>query len=300
MKNLLITGHRGLLGSACVRHFSGRYNIITIDGRITGRDELREFFRKTQPDYVIHCAAKVGGINANKENPVGFLVENLSLQNIVMMVAADFGVSKFINVGTSCLYPDNSPIPVKERSLMHGPFNPDVEAYATAKLAGYQLCKAIYLQYGLNFMTVCPCNLYGPGDNYGQNAHVIPSLIRKMVMAKNSLCPMMVWGNGTEVREFLYADDCAAAIEVVMDGWPSPDLINIGTGISTTIRELVDTMNEVHGHVHVTWNHGIKRGIKEKTFDITQISRLGWKPKVGLKEGLTKAFDDFINGTPRL
>ncbi len=245
---------------------------------------------------MIHCAAKVGGIKANRDFPVDFLVENLDIQNNVFKAAVEFEVEKLIFIGTSCLYPRNATLPVTEESLMTGPFEEDVASYATAKLAGYAMCKAYSKQYGRNFTTLAPCNLYGLGDNYGPSSHVIPSLIRKVHESSKSRAPVVVYGDGTAIREFLYADDAADAIHFVLNGWNKPDLINVGSGIGTNIRSLVAAIIEASGaNVEVVWDRYAPTGIQNKTFNISKIHHLGWGAKHSLQEGLAKTWQDYIS-----
>jgi GDP-L-fucose synthase len=292
---LLITGHRGLLGSACVRRLGLKHEILTFDGNlIFSAREFIQWVNVNRPEGIIHCAAKVGGVKSNRDNPVDFLKDNLVIQDLVFDCAWAFGVSKLVFVGTSCMYPRDCPTPVKEEYLFTGPLEPSVEAYATAKIAGYELCKAYFHQYGCNFMTVAPCNLYGIGDKYGPSAHVIPALIKRIHESIKTKEPMEVWGSGDAVREFLYADDAADAIGVVLEKWNTPDLINIGTGHGTTIKGLVDHLMWIAGvGVEVFWDESQPTGIPKKTFDISKISSLGWKPNHTLTEGLAKTWNDY-------
>ncbi len=293
---LLITGHRGLLGSACVRRLVSKYDIMIYIDNLLDEKKFRLWMADNKPDYVIHCAAKVGGVGANLENPTGFLKENLKIQSNVIEASADFKVSKLVFVATSCLYPHFTENPIKEESLFHGPFHPSVEPYAVAKLAGYELCKTYREQYDKNFMTVCPANLYGPNDNYGPSAHVIPSLIKKLQYSIKTGNALEVWGDGSAIREFIYADDAADAIGVVLEKWNSPNLINIGTGIGTSIEDLVYTLFQVYRGpvVNVYWDKTKPTGIQSKYFDITKIKSLGWEPRISLQEGLKRTVESFI------
>ncbi len=298
MKKLLISGHRGLLGSACVRRFQDKYQVLTFEGDLTDLSLLRCWWTTNRPDYVIHCAAKVGGIKANRDFPVDFLVDNLKIQSAVIHACFDFDVEKLVFVGTSCLYPKNCPLPVTEESLLTGPFEPDVASYAAAKLAGYEMCRAYAHQYGKNFMTVAPCNLYGQGDNYGPSAHVIPALIKRVFECAKTKAPVVVWGDGSQVREFLYADDAADAISFVLEGWNKPDIINIGSGIGTSIRSLVETILLVSGvKVDVVWDRHAPTGIQNKTFKPDKLRHLGWGPEHDLKSGLAKTIMDYASTT---
>jgi GDP-L-fucose synthase len=297
MERLFISGHRGLLGSACVRQLKHKYEILTMERNLMDDNWVRYWFAENQPDYVIHCAAKVGGVKANKEQPVSFLLDNLTIQNVVIQAAADYGVKRLVNIGTSCLYPRDCPVPVKESSLLTGPFEPSVEAYAIAKLAGLALCRAYNAERQKSFITVCPSNLYGLGDNYGPSAHVIPALIKRIHDAKaKGDTSIEVWGDGSATREFLSADDCARAIGKVLEADSPPDLINIGTGQSTTIRSLISMIQlSMDARLDVIWDTSSPTGIPHKTFDISTITRLGWQPQVPLASGLTQTIHDFMN-----
>jgi GDP-L-fucose synthase len=293
---MLVTGASGLLGSACVRRFKNEYDVVFPD-RIDLRDpvETRLLLFENKPDVVINCAAKVGGVKANKELPVQFIEDNLAIQGNIIRSCHESKVKKLVMIGTSCLYPENANIPVSEESLMCGKFAPDVAAYATAKLAGLELCRAYWRQYGDRFMTVCPSNLYGLNDNYGPSAHVIPAIIDRAYDAHNNKKPLVVWGDGSAVREFLYADDCANAISYVIDKWNSPDPINIGTGEGTSLRDLVDLIVAVANlKVDIQWDSTKPVGIHKKTFSINKIKSLGWAPKMPICEGLLKTYIDYI------
>ncbi len=294
MKKVLITGHRGLLGSACIRRLQGEYLVLIYTDNLLDEPKFRRWMVDNKPDLVIHCAARVGGVKANQDDPAGFLENNLRTELTVITSAKDFGVERLVFMGTSCLFPKNTPIPVSEDSLLTGPFEPAVQAYAIAKLAGYELCKSFNYQLGTNFITACPSNLYGPGDNYGPSAHVIPALISRLSASIKSKQPLTVWGDGTAVREFLYVDDAADAIAAILSHPNPPDLINIGTGEGTTIRNLVDLMVWISGSgVKVEWDATKPTGIQEKTFDISRISSLGWLPKTTLSDGLEKTWNNF-------
>ncbi len=198
-------------------------------------------------------------------------------------------------MATSCLFPKDAPVPVKEPSLLTGPFESSVQAYAIAKLAGWALCKAYAEQYGRNYMTVCPSNLYGPKDNYGPSAHVIPALIKRMHDAMKMEEGLVVWGDGSAIREFLYVDDAADAIGIVLEKWNKPDPINLGSGVGTSIRQLVDKLSEtMRFKGDVTWDVSQPTGIPHKTFDISNLKSLGWSPRWSLEDGLKGAVLDFL------
>jgi GDP-L-fucose synthase len=300
MSSILITGHKGLLGSACVRRFKKNHTILTFHGDLTDRESLVDWMDKNRPDHIIHCAARVGGIKANRDNPVEFLYDNVVMELNIFLVAEAFDVKKVVFIGSSCMYPRHAPLPVKEEYLFTGPFEPDVEAYAVAKVVGYELCQAYHHQLGKNYMTVAPCNLYGIGDNYGPTAHVIPSLLSKVKQCRDHHTKLNVWGDGTAIREFLYADDCAEAIEVVLERWNKPDLINIGSSIGTNIRTLVETILRVTEiDLEVVYDKSNPTGIQQKVFDTNKIQKLGWGPIHSLEEGLEKTWYDFNHNPVR-
>lgn len=298
MKRILITGHRGLLGSACKREFYADHEICTNgDTDLLHREAVREMFNEIEPDIVIHCAAKVGGVKANKENPVEFMLENLTIQNNVIEAANDGNVERLCFIATSCMFPREAALPVQESSLFTGKLEDSVEAYAIAKIAGWRLCKAYWEQHGKKFITVAPSNIYGPNDNYSSEAHVIPALIKKFHHAALAKEPMEVWGDGSAVREFIYSDDVASAIRLLIEQWESPEIVNIGTGIGTDIKELISAIAIASPHDHVpavNWNTNQPTGIPRKTFSIEKLTSLGWKPKFTLREGLKLAWQDYL------
>lgn len=258
---------------------------------------------ENRPDAIIHCAAKVGGVKANSDYPVDFILDNLEIQNSVIKAAFMAEVPIFVNVGTSCLYPREAPVPVKEEYLLTGPFDPSVEAYAIAKLAGHALIKAYRKQYGCStFFTVAPCNLYGYNDNYGPSAHVIPGLMARLTEAEARGGHMTVWGDGSAIREFMFADDAASAImHAIKNYFIPPELLNIGTGIGTSIGQLVGLICDAAGYQpFIKWDSSKPTGIQEKTFDISKLSDLGWKPSVSLPDGIKATWDEFNrNPSPR-
>lgn len=291
-----ISGHKGLLGSACVRRLGIYHDILTFNGNILDSGNFASWLMAERPDAVIHTAAKVGGVKANRDQPVEFLLQNIKIQNLVIEASALIGVSKLVFIGTSCLYPKDAKIPTKEEYLMTGPFEPSVEAYAIAKLAGYELCKAYSQQHGKLFTTVALSNLYGPGDNYGPSAHVIPALIKRLSDSVKTGEPLQVWGDGTAVRDFLYVDDAADAIGVVLEKWNRPDLINIGSGIGVSLYDLVNILVAIGGGgIKVEWDETQPIGIHKKVMDISKIKGLGWEPAISLLEGLSKTWLDFTN-----
>lgn len=297
---LLVTGHSGLLGSACVRVLGKYYDVVTAgDERVDlrNRDEVYWLFNRLNPELVVHCAAKVGGVKANRDDPVGFLEDNLAINSNVISACHLFRVKKLVNIGTSCLYPKECPVPVREESFMSGPFEPDVEAYAAAKLLAHYTCRAYRSQHASNFITVAPCNLYGENDNYGPSAHVIPGLIARAFEAAATGKPLTVWGDGSAVREFLHSNDAAEAIRFALERFDSPELLNIGSGVGTSISELARLICGIVGVPSVQYDESQPVGIHEKTFDISKITALGWKPRIDLQSGLRRACEEYREGT---
>lgn len=303
MTKLLCTGHRGLVGSACVRHFTRQgYDVRTDSGRLDLRKKENALFlvEGVFPDAIIHCAAKVGGVLANKTDPVGFFTENSEIQTNILEAAHICNVGKVVSLATSCLFPNSAKLPIKEGSLMTGPFESDVSAYATAKLGGFILSKAYSEQHGRNFMTGCPANVFGIGDTYDElKSHVVPALIMKFHKAMKTGGSVEVWGDGTAVREFIYADDLAEQIEVMLLHWNKPDLINLGTGVSTSIRELVWKLQRVTGFTgNINYNPSKPKGIDRKTFNIQKIKSLGWEQKFPLHKALELTWQDYCSRNP--
>lgn len=250
-------------------------------------------FNHLRPKYVIHCAAKVGGVKANRDNPVDFLEQNVTINSNVIVACHVFGIKKLVNIGTSCMFPKDAPTPVRESSYMTGPLEPSVESYAMAKMLAFATCNAYRSQHGCDFVTTTPCNLYGPNDNYGPSSHVIPALIRSAFEARKSGKPMKVWGDGSATREFLHSDDAASALKIILADWNLPELINIGSGHGTTIKELASLIANIVGVNEVEWVKTEPTGIQNKTFDISKITWLGWRPKISLEDGLAQACKDY-------
>jgi GDP-L-fucose synthase len=301
-ETIFVAGHRGMVGSAIHRR-------LTKDGftRVLGRTRaeldlldrraVRDFFAKERPSIVVDAAAKVGGILANNEQPVEFLLQNLTIQNNLIEAAADFGARKLLFLGSSCIYPKLAPQPIPEDSLLTGPLEPTNDAYAIAKIAGIKLCQSYARQYGKNFISAMPTNLYGPHDNYDlHNSHVLPALIRKVHEAKQAgTKSITVWGSGNPRREFLHTDDLADASIFLLNHYDQPDLINVGCGEDVTIRELAETVCDVVGFEgSLEFDPTKPDGTPRKLLDISKIKSLGWAPKVPLREGIASAYDWFI------
>jgi GDP-L-fucose synthase len=261
------------------------------------RRAVRAFFEKERPAVVVDAAAKVGGILANNEQPVEFLLQNLTIQNNLIEAAADFGTRKLLFLGSSCIYPKMAPQPISEDSLLTGPLEPTNDAYAIAKIAGIKLCQSYARQYGKNFISAMPTNLYGPHDNYDlRNSHVLPALIRKVHEAKQSGAKSIaVWGSGNPRREFLHTDDLADASLFLLEKYDQPDLVNIGCGEDVTIRELAETVCDVLGFDgSLEFDASKPDGTPRKLLDISKIKSLGWSPKISLREGIADAYDWFV------
>lgn len=297
-ETIFVAGHRGMVGSAI--HGKLRADGFTkVIGRsrkeldLLDRAAVRAFFEKERPDIVIDAAAKVGGILANYEQPVEFLVQNLTIQNNLIEAAADFGTRKLLFLGSSCIYPKMAPQPIPESALLTGPLEETNDAYAIAKIAGIKLCQAYAREYGKNFISGMPTNLYGPHDNYDlHNSHVLPAFIRKVHDAKKSGAKSItVWGSGTPRREFLHTTDLADACVFLLENYDQPDLVNIGCGEDVTIRELAETVCDVLGFDGtLEFDTSKPDGTPRKLLDISKIKSLGWSPKISLRDGIAGAY----------
>lgn len=298
---IYVAGHRGMVGSAIYRKLQkeGYTNVITRTSDeldLRNQQAVTDFFAVEKPDYVFLAAAKVGGIVANNTYRADFLYENLAIQNNVIHNAYVNGVKKLMFLGSSCIYPKMAPQPLKEDYLLTGTLEHTNEPYAIAKIAGIKMCDAYRDQYGCNFISVMPTNLYGYNDNYHpQNSHVLPALIRKVHEAKvNNEKEVVVWGSGTPMREFLFADDLADACYFLMQNYSEPNLINIGTGHDLTIKDLALLIKEVLGYEgELVFDASKPDGTPRKLMDVSKLHNLGWKHKIELKEGIALAYQDF-------
>lgn len=301
-ESIYVAGHRGMVGSAVVRLLQklGFTRILTrsrAETDLSNRAAVREFFEKNRPGVVVDAAAKVGGIAANSEQPVEFLLSNLSIQNNIIEAAADFGARKLLFLGSSCIYPKLAPQPIPESALLTGPLEPTNDAYALAKIAGIKLCQSYARQYGKNFVSGMPTNLFGPNDNYDlHNSHVLPALIRKVHEAgQRGEKSLVVWGTGTPRREFLHVDDLADACLFLLEKYDSPEIVNIGRGEDVTIRELAETICEVLGFKgELDFDTSKPDGTPRKLLDMTKLFGLGWRPKIPLREGIREAYACFL------
>ena len=299
---IYVAGHRGLVGSAIVRNLEdkGYKNIIYRTHKeldLTNQEAVRTFFEEENPEYVFLAAAKVGGIHANNTYPADFIYENLMIQNNVIKAAHDFEVKKLLFLGSTCIYPKMAPQPIKEEYLLTGSLEETNEAYAVAKIAGLEMCKFFKRQYGDNFISCMPTNLYGPNDNFDlKNSHVLPALIRKFHEAKvNNSEAVEVWGTGTPLREFLYVDDMADACVFLMENYDGEQHVNIGTGEEVSIRELAETVKEVVGFDgELVFNTEMPDGTPRKLTTVDKLHGLGWKHKVSLDKGIRLAYNWFL------
>lgn len=295
---IYVAGHLGLVGSAIIRALQqkGFENLITrTHSELELKDSaaVREFFVDTKPEYVFLAAAKVGGINANNKYPADFIHENLLLQTNVIHESWRHKVVKLIFLGSSCIYPKLCPQPIKEEYLLTGELESTNEAYAIAKIAGIKTCQSYNKQFGTNYLSVMPTNLYGINDNFHpENSHVLPSLIRKFHKAKLSNADSVtIWGDGTPRREFLHTDDLAAAVLFLMENYNDSEIVNVGCGQDQTIMELAETIQEVVGFKgYLNFDSSYPNGTPQKILDISKIKLLGWKPNIPLKEGLKQVY----------
>ena len=298
---IYIAGHRGLVGSAILRELEsqGFSNLLCrtrSELDLLKTTDVHSFLQETKPEYILMAAAKVGGIQANQTQPAAFLYENLEVQNNLIHGAYLVGVKKLLFLGSSCIYPKLAPQPIREEHLLTGPLEPTNQWYAIAKIAGIKLCQAYRRQYGCNYISAMPTNMYGPNDNYDlQNSHVLPALIRKFHDAKQAEADKMVcWGTGKPYREFLYSDDLARACVFLMDHYDEEQIINVGYGSDVTIADLAETVKRVVGYEgQIVWDTTKPDGTPRKLMDSSRIFQLGWKPTVDLDTGIRRAYEDY-------
>ncbi|MCC5842874.1 MAG: GDP-L-fucose synthase [Verrucomicrobia bacterium] len=303
---IFVAGHRGMVGSAVCRALAARgcRNLITRTRReldLMDPSAVDAFFAAEKPEVVIHCAARVGGIHANRTYPVEFMRENIGVSFSVIDAAHKHGTQRLLYLGSSCIYPREAPQPLREASLLTSPLEPTNEAYALAKITALKYCQYLRNQYGVLFHSAMPTNLYGPGDNYHpENSHVIPGLLRRFHEAKTAGAETVIlWGTGTVRREFLHVDDLAAGILALIGAENPPDIVNIGSGKDLTIRALADIVADVVGFKgEILQNPEMPDGTPRKCLDISRIRSLGWTPTISLEEGLRQTYADFVNISP--
>lgn len=299
---IYIAGHNGMVGSAIWRTLTakGYTNLTGASSKeldLRKQKELNDFIRKTKPDVIIDAAAKVGGILANKNFPYQFLMENMQIQNNLIDVAHRSGVEKFIFLGSSCIYPKLAPQPLKEEYLLTAALEPTNEWYALAKITGVKACEAIRKQFGKDFVSLMPTNLYGTHDNFDLNSsHVLPAMIRKFHEAKqNNNAVVVLWGSGTPMREFLFVDDMAEAVVFALENELPDYLYNVGTGEDLTIKKLAATVQKIVGHTgEIIWDDTKPDGTPRKLMDVSKMNNIGWKHEVNLEEGIQKTYNWFL------
>lgn len=300
---IYVAGHRGLAGSAIVRRLNqlGYDNILCRTSKeldLRNQADTLQFFKNEKPEYVFLAAAKVGGIHANNTYKADFLLDNLAIAQNVIQAAHLNETKKLLFLGSSCIYPKMAEQPLVEESLLTGPLEPTNEPYAIAKIAGIKLCETMFEQYGKKFISAMPTNLFGPNDNYHPtDSHVLPALIRRFHEAKeNNLEEVMIWGNGSPLREFLYSDDLAAALVLMMEQYEEKQFLNIGYGSDISIKELAETIKEVVGFKgNLTFDTSKPNGTPKKLMDSSKIQSLGWKPEITLRDGIQLAYQDFLS-----
>lgn len=299
---IFIAGHRGMVGGAILRLLKekGFSNIIyrsSVELDLRDQQAVNAFFETEKPGVVIDAAARVGGILANNNFPYQFLMENLQIQNNLIDAALKYGIAKFIFLGSSCIYPKLAPQPLKEEYLLTGPLEPTNEWYAIAKIAGVKACEAIRKQFGKDYVSLMPTNLYGTHDNFDlQTSHVLPAMLRKFHESKmQGNIPVTLWGSGTPMREFLFVDDLAEATLFALDNTLPEHLYNVGTGEDLTIKELALTIQKVVGHTgEIVWDASKPDGTPRKLMDISKMHELGWRHQINLEQGIEKTYNWFL------
>ena len=306
-EKIFVAGYRGLVGGALIRRLEteGFTNLPKRDrSQLDLADEaaVQIFFAQEKPAVVIFAAAKVGGIKANTDFPVEFLLNNLRIQNNVIRATYNAKVRKLLFLGSSCIYPKQAPQPIPESALLTGPLEPTNEAYAIAKIAGIKLCQAYAREYGANFISAMPTNVYGPNDNFDlETSHVLAALLRKAHEAKmRKTRELVVWGSGKPRREFLHVDDVAGACLFLLEKYDSPEIINVGCGVDISVRELAELICDVVGfHGELTWDATKPDGTPRKLLDVTKLTNLGWRPTIPLRDGIARTYDWFLKNVAR-
>jgi GDP-L-fucose synthase len=301
-ETIYVAGHRGMVGSAMVRKLQaeGFTKILTrtrAELDLLDRRAVRAFYEKERPAVIVDAAAKVGGIVANSEQKVAFLLQNTTIQNNLIEAAADYGTRKFLFLGSSCIYPKFAPQPIPESALLTGPLEPTNDAYALAKISGIKLCQAYAAEQGKNFLSGMPTNLYGPNDNFDlHTSHVLPALIRKAHEAKlRGDSSMPIWGTGNPRREFLHVDDLADACYFLLENYDSPEVVNIGCGEDVSIREVAETVCQAVGFQgELVFDTTKPDGTPRKLLDMSKLFGLGWRPKISLADGIRHAYEWYL------
>lgn len=296
---IYVAGSNGMVGSAIVRTLEANgYSKIVVKSSkeldLKNQQAVHDFFNQEQPEYVFLAAAKVGGIHANNTYPATFIYDNIMIQSNVIQAAYDFNVKKLLFLGSSCIYPKFAPQPIKEEYLLTGSLEPTNEAYAIAKIAGLKMCQFYKQQYGCNFISAMPTNLFGVNDNFNlENSHVLPALLRKFIEAKqNNKQEVTIWGSGTPMREFLFVDDLAEACLFLMENYNGIETVNIGTGEDVSIKELAETIMKIVGFEgNLIFEASKPDGAPRKLLDVSKINNLGWKHQTNLKEGIQKTLN---------
>jgi GDP-L-fucose synthase len=306
-RKIYVAGHRGMVGSAILRRLAN----VRCDIIMAGRDEVdlerqeqaERFLAATKPDVVVVAAAKVGGIHANSAYPAEFISQNLAIARNVVHASYLAGVKKLLYLGSSCIYPQLAHQPMREEELLTGPLEPTNQWYAVAKIAGIKLCQAYRRQYGADFISVMPTNLYGPGDNYHpENSHVVPALIRRFHEAKeNGLATVKVWGTGKPFREFLFVDDLADACMFVLEHYSDEQHVNVGSGEEVTIAEFAKLVAKVVDYRgELAFDASRPDGMPRKLLDSSKLAKMGWRPRIPLQAGLTRTYAAFVEGNYRI
>jgi len=304
-KRVWVAGHKGMVGSAIVRRLAGEAcEVLTVDRAaldLTDQRAVHDWMQRERPDAVFLAAARVGGIMANSTYPVDFLRDNLLIETAIIGGAQAAGVSKLLFLGSSCIYPKHAPQPIREEALLTGPLEATNQWYAIAKIAGIMLAQAYRQQYGCDFISAMPTNLYGPGDNFDpQASHVLPALICKVHEAKASGAPVTLWGTGSPLREFMHVDDCADACVFLMKTYSGAEHVNIGVGSEISIRDAARLIMAVLGHDgELVTDPSKPDGTPRKLMDNTRLTAMGWQPKIGLREGIAQAYAAFLAGEGR-
>lgn len=296
---IYVAGSNGMVGSAIVRTLEakGYSNIVVKSSKeldLKNQQAVHDFFNQEQPEYVFLAAAKVGGIHANNTYPATFIYDNIMIQSNVIQAAYEFNVKKLLFLGSSCIYPKFAPQPIKEEYLLTGSLEPTNEAYAIAKIAGLKMCQFYKQQYGCNFISAMPTNLFGVNDNFNlENSHVLPALLRKFIEAKqNNKQEVTIWGSGTPMREFLFVDDLAEACLFLMENYNDVETVNIGTGEDVSIKELAETIMKIVGFEgHLVFDASKPDGAPRKLLDVSKINNLGWKHQTSLENGIQKTLN---------